>query len=78
MQNRAVSEEAVENYAKQNGNLKVHYSSAKTGEGIENVFTDLIQSIYNNKEIMSRMRTTTSALTMEEVSSPQTNEKQCC
>ncbi|ELP90555.1 hypothetical protein EIN_019940 [Entamoeba invadens IP1] len=75
--NRKVTDEMVENFSRQNGGLKIFYSSAKTGEGIENVFTEIVNSIYKNKDLMSRMRSS-AAMNMEDVTVPTNTNSKCC
>lgn len=77
---RQVSDEMVENFGHQNGGLRVSYSSAKSGEGIDDAFRILLESITKNKEIMSRMKTNGSVLNMEDVGGEKASsgEKDCC
>ena len=73
-----VTQEMIDNFVKQNGNIKIMYGSAKTGEGIEGLFQQLIESIYHNKDIMSRMRTTTNTMQMEDVNVANQKQGGCC
>ncbi|BFU24930.1 Ras family protein [Entamoeba histolytica HM-3:IMSS] len=73
---RKVTKEMAENFSRQNGGIKVFNCSAKTGEGVEEVFTEIVKSIFKNKSIMGRMRTNT-GMRMEEVQEKQ-KEKECC
>ena len=47
---REVSKEDIEAFENEN-NLKVYYTSAKTGNGIEKMFMDLINNLLKNKNI---------------------------
>ncbi|KAL7715294.1 hypothetical protein QTN25_007218 [Entamoeba marina] len=78
VENRKVTEEMAEHYSRNNGGIKVYYSSAKTGEGVEEVFNELIHSIYTNKDVMSRLRTTSSSLKMEDVNGASNKDGGCC
>ena len=67
----------VDVFAKENGNLPTMYCSAKTGEGVEELFLQLVNGIFQNKAIMSRLRTAAPAFAMEEVQ-PEPAQKDCC
>ena len=75
---KRVTDEMVSTFTNENGNLNVSYCSAKTGENIANIFNKLIENIYNNKEIMSRMKTTSSSLQMEDVTIANKNKDSSC
>ena len=47
---RAVSKETIEEFGEKN-NIKIFNTSAKTGEGVGEVITDLVSKLYNNKSI---------------------------
>ena len=75
---RAVSDEMVSTFLKENGVARARECSAKTGENVGDVFTELIGRIYGNKEIMSRMQTTSGSLAMEDVTVGDAKAGACC
>ena len=76
---KRVTDEMVTNYLQDNKNQIHCYCSAKTGENIEAIFATLIHNIYNNKDIMSRMKAPTSSFQMQDVSlQQQSSSSNCC
>ena len=75
---KRVTEEMITTFLQQNGGYHHAYCSAKTGENIEQIFSMLINNIYKNKDIMSRMKAPTSSFQMEDVSLSQQSGSSCC
>ena len=79
MGEKRVTDEMVTNYLNENKQYIHCYCSAKTGENIEAIFATLIHNIYNNKDIMSKMKTPTSSFQMQDVSlQQQQSNGSCC
>ena len=79
MGEKRVTDEMVNSFITENGGMNSAYCSAKTGENVEQVFQQLIENIYNNKDIMSRMKTTSTNLQMEDVTlQQQQKSSDCC
>ena len=72
-----VSCEMAEKFCRSNGGLRSLRCSAKTGDGVNEIFEILVDSIYKNKEIMERLVATPKAMTDASLQ-PTEPQKSCC